>query len=191
MIRRYIIWRNNHAADKRLKAIVTGRTLPDPLRQAASQQMQEAPHVVIAVEARPSTSVGSASARAASDSASARASPLRRPKRRAVCPRHRPASPSSGLPGTARVPTCTHQNSTKSASSSFNASRPGLPPPRTLRSGREEPVPTFRPQPREAAQRVLEAQMRMHPARLRGMHSRGACRRPHLTRRGERCLMRH
>jgi hypothetical protein len=71
--------------------------------------------------ARPSTSFGSASARADSDSTSARASALRYPKRRAVCPRHRPARPSKGLPDTARVPTCTHQCSTNSRSSSFNA----------------------------------------------------------------------
>ena len=29
MIRRYIIWRNNHAYDERLRRIMTGRTLPD------------------------------------------------------------------------------------------------------------------------------------------------------------------
>lgn len=68
-----------------------------------------------------SPSAGSASARAASDSASARAPSLRCPKRRAVCPRHRPTSPSRGLPGTARVPTCTHQRSKSSRSSSLDA----------------------------------------------------------------------
>lgn len=71
--------------------------------------------------ARPSTSDGSSSARVARLSASTTARSLSRPNLRAVCPRHRPASPSSWLPAAALVPTSIQQCSMNARSSSFKA----------------------------------------------------------------------
>ncbi|GAA3195554.1 hypothetical protein GCM10017688_63080 [Streptomyces ramulosus] len=51
MIRRYIIWRNKHAADERLREVLARANVACPARQApASPKVKEAPDVVIAVE---------------------------------------------------------------------------------------------------------------------------------------------